>query len=278
MSTRQIDQLGIESIWDITRGAGVRVAVLDCGVLTSDALPRSRVEGIAANSGDEDATADSHGTSCGSLIASEAEDAMGVAPEAKLLSVQIMTSSDSLAAADVTRGFTRALERGCDVISCSFTLTRFGAQQKKIAALVREAHLRGIPVLAAHGNTFGEPAPFPEAVQHAIVVSAHDESLNVMPVNHNRWTDLFALGDELDVVNSEGLARRWEAGKTSGATALVAGAVALALAAVDAGKRVRVGMAMEGLLKASAAPFAGPDGESLLRLDAPRLVDSALAL
>jgi serine protease len=277
MATRQIEQLGIEGVWETSRGAGVRVAVLDCGVITSPALPPGRVEGVSASGGLEDATSDAHGTSCASLIASEEPDACGLAPEASLLSVQVMTARDSLAAVDVTRGLERALEQGCHVISCSFTLSRFGAQQKRIASLVRQAHLRGIPVIAAHGNTPGEPAPFPEAVQHAIVVSAHDQAFEVMRVNHNHWTDIFALGDEVDIVNGDGLARTW-VGNTSGATAIVAGAVALALAAVDEAKRARLGTAMDGLLKASALPLGtGAHGLPRFRLNVPALVESALA-
>lgn len=262
----------------MTRGAGVRVAVLDTGVRISDPLPQARITAVAANGGPPVATSDPHGTYCGALIASEKPDAEGVAPEAKLLSIQITTSSGSLSAAEVVRGLELALTLGCDVISCSFTLTKLGSKASAIADLVRNAHVNGIPVLAAHGNASGEPAPFPEQVAHAIAVSAHRANGRPLAVNFNQWTDVFCLGEKLTVVNGTGLTRTW-AGKTSGATALTAGVVALALAAVPKSRRVSVGMAVEGLLKATASSEAPqPDGSPILRVHPKRFVDAALSL
>jgi hypothetical protein len=80
------------------------------------------------------------------------------------------------------------------------------------------------------------------------------------------------------VVNGSGLTRTWP-GKTSGATALTAGVVALALAAVPKNQRVSVGMAIEGLLKATAANEAPQaDGSPVLRIQPKAFVDAALAL
>lgn len=275
---KQIGVLGIEKVWKVTRGDGVRVAVLDTGVLTSSALPTSRVETVAADGGEPESTADLHGTFCASLIASEKRDVEGVAPEANILSIQVTTDSAVLSVAEVVRGFELALDRGCDVISCSFTLARLGGKADALAEVVRAAHLRGVPVLAAHGNDAGEATPFPEEIQHAIVVSALRENGNPLPVKFNQWTDISCLGEKLAVVNGAGLTRTW-AGKTSGATALAAGVVALALAAVSSSERARVGMAVEGLLKSTASDGGvQSDGTPILQLDARELVQAAMNL
>lgn len=277
--SKQIRHLGIEKIWKSqTRGAGVRVAVLDTGVMTSSALPVGRVEAVAADGGSAAPCAEPHGTFCAALIGSEKPDAEGVAPEADLLSIQVTTDPDVISAAEVVRGLNLALSLGCDVISCSFTLAKLGGKADDLVEAVRSAHLRGIPVLAAQGNEFGVLAPFPEDVPHAIVVSALKESGAPMSVNFNRWTDVFCFGEKLTVVNGAGLTRTWP-GKTSGATALVAGVVALGLAAVPKGQRVRVGMAVEGLLKATASnEDAQSDGSPVLRLEPRKFVEAALAL
>jgi len=277
-SSQQIDVLGVEKIWKTTRGAGVRVAVLDTGVVPSDGLPASRVQAVGLDGGGAAPTADMHGTFCGSLIGSEERDAEGVAPEAKLLSIQITTASDSLAAADVVRGLRLALSLGCDVISCSFTLNRLGNSGADLADVVRQAHLSGIPVLTAHGNVAGEAAPFPEEIQHAIAISSHTRSGRPQQVNFNQWTDAFCLGDQLTVLNAAGMTRTW-AGKTSGATALVAGVVALALGAIPKSKRLKAGMAVEGLIKATATNGGSqPDGSPVLLVNAKRLVDAVIDL
>lgn len=68
---------------------------------------------------------------------------------------------------------------------------------------------------------------------------------------HTIWTDIFCLGDELDVVDGKGAPFVWR-GFSSGATAIVAGIVALALTPLPPAKRRTAGMALEGLLKATA--------------------------
>jgi subtilisin family serine protease len=272
----QIAHLDVEKVWRTTRGRGVRVAVLDSDVSTSVALPPSRVLRVGLDGGRPEPSGDSHGTFCASLIASEKRDAEGVAPEAKILSIQIATNAGAIPARSVSRGLALALALGCDVISCSFTLKNLRDQKDAIAELVRRAHLGGIPLLAAHGNTRSNTAPFPENVQHAIVVSAHGLNGRPLSVNANEWTDVASLGERLTVVNAAGLTRRW-AGKTSGATALVAGVVALGLAAVSKSKRERAGMAVEGLLKATATN-AHADGVPFLRINARKFVDAMLSL
>lgn len=270
----QIAYLQIEKLWQRTRGAGVRVAVLDSGVQTSAALPAKRVERLRADGQAPSPTADPHGTFCASLIASEKADTEGIAPEAKILSIQVSTASTNIAAANVASALALALARGCDVISCSFTLNKWGGKQQQILDLVRQAHLAGIPVLGAHGNTPGQVALFPETVPHAITVSANNDAGRPLAVNHNAWTDIFALGDRLHVVDTAGLRVAWP-GQTSGATAIVSGVVALCLSAVSKSKRARVGMAIEGLLKTTGTTMAS---STQRRINAQKLMDAVIAL
>lgn len=274
----QVEKLGLEKVWGRSRGAGVRVAVLDTGVSMSNALPPSRVQVMKADGGPSAPTADTHGTSSCSVVGSELADAEGAAPEAEVLAIQIATSADAIRAAEVVRGFERALTEGCDVISCSFTLHSWAGKKDAIANLVRQAHLAGIPVFASAGNVPSEPSLFPEEIQHAVVVSAHTTRNSAMAVRFNAWTDIFCLGDRLTVVNGSGLKRQWVGAKTSGATALVAGVSALALAAVSRTKRPKVGAALEGLLKATASRIPLPGGETGLRVDARKLVAAAMAI
>jgi membrane-anchored mycosin MYCP len=274
-TSNQVVRLGLEEVWRTTRGAGVRVAVLDTGAWTSAALPANRVQTMRADGGAPGPTTDPHGTFCGALVGSSAADAEGAAPEANLLAIQIATRSEDISAVDVTGGLERALAEGCDVISCSFTLQSWGGQAAAIQDLVRQAHSRGIPVLAAHGNAPDDATPFPEEAPQAIVVSAHDEHARVQAVKF-AVTDLFCLGDNLTVVNGSGQRRTWT-GLTSGATALLAGVVALGLAAVPEEKRVSAGMAVADLLKASGASMQLPDGVTALRVDARRFVAAARA-
>jgi subtilisin family serine protease len=272
MSSRasQIEFLELEPIWEQTRGQGVTVAVLDSGVWTSSALPEDRIETFAIGGGPQTPTSNSHGTNCASLIASAEDDAEGAAPEAKVLSIQLISSTGEVRAEDVARGLRFALDRGCDVISCSFVLPDMGSVRAELCDLSRRAHLNGVPLLVAAGNRPGLAADFPESVPHAIVVSACTAERRAMAVNFNRWTDAFALGEALDVVGDSAVTGQWQ-GETSGATALMSGVVALMLSTVPRAQRARIGIGVDGLIKLSGKALHGQAGGTALSVDAPAL-------
>jgi subtilisin family serine protease len=256
-SASQLQRLGIEPLWDKSRGAGVRVALLDGGVWTSNALPAERIETIHVNGGEQKPTSSPHGTWCASLIASSEEQCEGVVPEAHILSIQVIGDDGKVQPSAVVKGLTLALERGCDVISCSFVLPRLSSSKSLLLGLVRDAHLKGIPVFAAAGNQKGMPAEFPEMVQHAVVVSATTADDSAMDVNANQWTDIYAPGEGLEVVGDAAIPARWD-GQTSGATALMSGVAALMLASIPAAARPTIGQAIEGLIKLTGVPLSGP--------------------
>jgi subtilisin family serine protease len=275
----QVRQLGVRPLWDTTRGKGVRVAVLDSGVSTSEALPQERVEALAADGAEQRPPTDPHGTRCASLIASGLARGEGIAPEADLLGIQVCAASGAPLLPLVKLGFQLALAKECDVISCSFVLEQV---DDELHQLVRQAHLAGVPVIAAAGNIAQPALPplFPEAVQNAIVVSALDVDNVPLPMRVTTFTDIFALGQNLHVVEGDGLVTTWD-GATSGAAAITSGVVALALSLVTPQKRRRVGTLIDGLLKSSATRSPSPDGSGLpelLRINPARLLEQVQQL
>jgi hypothetical protein len=197
---------------------------------------------------------------------------MGVAPEARVLSVRVTTAGGAYTKSGLKRGLRVALDAGCDVISCSFTLPR---SDRELAELVREAHMKGVVVLAATGNKPSLDADFPHLVPHAVVVGAVDAQGKRMRGKVTEWTDVFSLGEKLDVASPNGSVKPWN-GQSSGATALVAGVVALALAPFSGAERVRRGQLVDGALKATATRSNSSDMPSgvLLRLDALAFIQS----
>jgi subtilisin family serine protease len=269
----QLQQLGIEPLWDKSRGAGVKIALLDSGVWTSSALPADRIETVHVSGGEQKPTTSPHGTWCASLIASAEDQCEGVAPEASILSIQVVGDDGKVPPSAVVKGLTLALERGCDVISCSFVLPRLSSSKSSLLDLVRDAHLKGIPVFAPAGNQKGMPAEFPEMVQHAVVVSATTADDSAMDVNANQWTDIYAPGEGLDVVGGDAIPARWD-GQTSGATALMSGVAALMLASIPAAARPAIGQAFEGLIKLTSDPLSGPAEGTARRVNPQALYDA----
>jgi subtilisin family serine protease len=232
----QIRRLGIEALWDQRgRGAGVRVAVLDAGMHEVAGLPGPRVARVDGSGGEQRRVVREHGTFCGSIIASQRRDAEGIAPEAELLSIQCVSSVDGQPRlGPVKQAFEHALAQQVDIISCSFVLPRI---DDPLRALLRDAHLAGCPVVVAAGNEPAARADFPEKLPDALVVSAIDRRDRPIRGKHTRWTDLWALGDGLDVCTRSGGRRRW-LGRSSGAAAIVAGVLALAWSPLSRAERI----------------------------------------
>lgn len=117
--------LGVRDAWNLgARGAGVRVAVIDSGLLTSHPdlvgqnnaeLSISFAEGVAW-----DQPQDTHGTAVSGLIAASDNGSgiVGVAPEAEI--VTILTSTDpGERAAGIVEAVRYAVDRGIEVVNIS---------------------------------------------------------------------------------------------------------------------------------------------------------------
>ena len=121
----------VEGAWRETRGAGVTVALIDDGVDIDHqefALPNKIVAPRDITLGVDDprpkrthpdpTLSDNHGTACaGVVVAAGIDQAVGVAPEAKLMPLRMVSGLGSRAEADA---FYWAARNGADVISCSW--------------------------------------------------------------------------------------------------------------------------------------------------------------
>lgn len=248
--------LGIDALHAITRGTGIRVAVLDSGVTPTDGLFSSlrsfSPRGHEIDSVDDDG----HGSACASLIASKDENAPGVAPDVELLSIPVSAGGNFIEQS-VKAAFLTARELGCQVISCSFTLL---SPSSATLEAIRQAANSGIVVVAASGNDPNRPAGFPELTPNVLVVGPYGRQRELLQSRFGTFTDVLAPGADLCVAGGPGLGGNF--GGSSGATAIVAGVVALVLAATKALGTAKVGLAIEGLAKATADMASG--GERLL--------------
>ena len=224
--------VGIPNFWKTTRGAGVRVALLDTGIaMNHPDLKDAILDGkdftrSASGWGD----VQGHGTHTAGTIAARdnATGCVGVAPEAKLLVGKVLGDNGSGSSAGVAAGILWAIDQKADLISMSL-----GSPQPdpRIKDAVEAALKAGIYVIAAAGNegpsldTIGYPAGFDGVVS----VGAIDPNRRPAQFSsRGRRLDIMAPGT--DIVSCwppNGLARL---SGTSMATPFVAGVVALILA------------------------------------------------
>ncbi len=100
------DLVDLPRIWQLTRGAGQRVAVIDTGVSPHPRLPDVVPGGDYVSTGDGAQDCDAHGTVVAGIIAAAADPDVdrfaGVAPEATVISIR-QSSSKFAPAGDRSR-------------------------------------------------------------------------------------------------------------------------------------------------------------------------------
>ncbi|MBS2552746.1 type VII secretion-associated serine protease mycosin [Catenulispora sp. NL8] len=170
-------RLDLSRVWPLTRGDGVKVAVIDTGV---DA-------GVPQLSGHVDAGADvigtagvgtldchGHGTAVAGIIAAQPAAGTGfagVAPGARIIPVRQSIGDSDGTAGTLALAIRRAADLGSGVINTSLvSLT----STPELRAAVEYAQGRGAVIVAAAGNQqqSGDPRTYPAAYPGVIAVAA----------------------------------------------------------------------------------------------------------
>ncbi|WP_218896866.1 type VII secretion-associated serine protease mycosin [Micromonospora purpureochromogenes] len=214
----------------ICQGDGVIVAVPDTGVdqhpdLRGNLLPGLDV--ITGGSGDGRADRDGHGTSMAGLIAAHGRGknvgAIGVAPRAKILPIFDSPPNGDGEPDALATAIEYAISHGADVISISSG----GGSSDQLVQAIRKALVSNIVVVAAAGNRPEDSyVGYPASEPGVLAVGGVDRSGMRAAVS--------VTGPEIDVaapavdIYSTSIDGKYSKGLgTSGATAIVAGAVAL---------------------------------------------------
>ncbi len=214
--------------WDTTRGAGVVVAVIDTGVdvghpdLNGNVWTNSReASGTPGVDDDGNGFVDDahgwsfwddvpevtdgpgHGTHVAGIIAAQdnnAEGIVGIAPDAKIMPLQVFSPTDQVQITDVytlTRALVYATENGADVINNSWSLCGDGScgSAPVVETAIREAHQAGIVVVMSSGNSASNIRNFsPQNMPEVIVVGASTPTDTRADFSNNGQIDLVAPG------------------------------------------------------------------------------------
>jgi subtilisin family serine protease len=241
-----LDQYGIRSAWSTTEGKGITIAVIDTGVDGSVSDLAGAVKGGVDYSGQGasngqkpvgDASERNHGTMVASLAAgrgaADAAGLIGVAPQASILSISIgfgatATNSDE----QIAEAVTWAVDHGANVINMSLTRNTLAWPASWDKAFLY-AMQHNVVVVAAAGNRgsgtseVGAPATMPGVLTVAGV--DRNEKASVDASAQGITIGVSAPSEQLLGAVPGGGYVQWEG--TSGATPIVAGVVALVMAA-----------------------------------------------
>ncbi len=216
---------GAQSVWNVTTGSGIVVAVIDSGVQNDHPDLQnqiwSNVDEICENGKDDDGNGyiddcrgwdfvtdtpqtyhspmeDRHGTHVAGIIAAQNNNSgsVGIAPGAKIMPLRFIAGTQGRTD-DALEAIAYAVNNGADVINVSW-----GSPEPSQALhdQISWAVSKGVVVVIAAGNQSADLGsrpfyPAADAPQGAIVVASHDADGGLSPFsNTGRRVDLSAPG------------------------------------------------------------------------------------
>jgi len=246
-----LGMLDAEAAWQVTKGAGVTVAVIDSGVnpdvsdLAGSVITGPDYTGVTTSPASKNWGV--HGTWMASLIAGHGHEGgfsgvIGVAPEARILSIRVIPDRgdphyhryerepETVIQQSLADGIRYAVSHGAQVISMSIG---YSAPSATVRAELQQAYDHGVVVLASAGNSGGPsdrdgeaPESFPANYPGVISVGAVNQDGAVAGFSSdNLSVQVAAPGVSVPAQGRD--SQYWLVSGTSPACALVAGVAAL---------------------------------------------------
>ncbi|MFI9305289.1 type VII secretion-associated serine protease mycosin [Streptomyces triculaminicus] len=235
-----LDAMRAEEIWQISKGKGITVAVVDTGVESSLANLEGRVlegKSFSETPGNAHTDPNNHGTLIAEMIAGTGagdNNAFGLAPGATILPLRVANGSDSPNAASAERAFSSqvsaairyAADSQARVINVSMGSQ---ASDEQLAQAVQYALSKGKIIFASVGNSGNaeNDVEYPAALPGVIGVAAVNREIRATEESqYGPQVDLAAPGEDMVSVCANGTDICTSHG-TSDATALASASAAL---------------------------------------------------
>lgn len=242
------DSIHVAQAWQEheTLGAGSVVAVIDSGVFVDNPEIADNIwedgqghRGFNAETLTYDATpVSNHGGNVAGIVAASAGKShalVGVAPEAKIMAINVSQSPKQILASSVITGMNYAIKNGADIITMSLSTT---SSFEALRTACTAAHNAGVTVFASAGNTnpAGRSASnikcYPAAYDTVIGVMAFGQNEKLCNFSNydttGNYYEVAAPGDKiLGLPMNENFTGVTAVSGTSQATPIVAGLAAL---------------------------------------------------
>jgi len=169
-----IKKVKADSVWNLSNGTGVKVAVLDTGIGLHDDL--SILGGVSfVDNNYHDSYG--HGTKIAGVIAAllNNEGLVGVAPNVNLYSVKIMQGPTG-DLSNAIAGIEWIIDNNMDIVSMSFGFESYSQIFKEV---LEEAYDNGILLVAASGNEGTDNILYPAKYSSVIAVGASTQDDNI---------------------------------------------------------------------------------------------------
>ncbi|WP_186725513.1 S8 family serine peptidase [Planomicrobium sp. CPCC 101110] len=224
-----LPKIQMPKAWDTTKGSSaITVAVIDNGVQVSHPdLKGKIVSPYNAVTGGTTFSAQPHGTHVAGIIAASInkKGVAGVAPNVKIMPVNVFQTSGGAYAYDVAVGIIYAADKGANVINMSLGGYNYSYVQDVATTYAKS---KGVTIVAAAGNDDTSTLTYPASLPSVIGVSATNSSDRITGFsNYGSHIDLAAPGQ--DIYSSVSGSSYMNMSGTSMASPVVAGVAALVL-------------------------------------------------
>jgi len=194
-----------EQAWDVTTGAGVKIAVLDTGIVYGgldgvNLCASGAYDVVNDDANPVDGSELSHGTHVSGTIAqitsfdqiTPTTGAAGLAPSACVMAIKVLDDTGSGSFADIAEGIYRAINGGAQVINMSLGVNaRSGmTSDALIDPALDAAHQAGVTVVAASGNDGHRKNVSYPAIYHTVIAVGATDYRNKLTRYSNRGTGL----------------------------------------------------------------------------------------
>ncbi len=172
-----VTMVNAPAVWSKTRGAGVRVAVLDTGISMYHPDRGNVVSSVSFVTDEAVEDFHGHGTHTSGTIAAADNDigVVGVAPQADLLIAKVLDNTGSGETSWVISGIEWAVNNNAKVISMSLGTDDYSAA---LDTACSNALAAGTLLVAAAGNENVSTPSYPAALPSVISVMAVDQNKN----------------------------------------------------------------------------------------------------
>ncbi len=179
----------VPSSWTSTKGKCITCLVIDTGHPSHPDLDNNVEAGQNFVSGEGILDENGHQTHCTGVICAKDNQigVVGVAPEAKCISVKALGKNGKGTWEDVEKALDFAIQRKPDIVSMSLGSP---SAVKGVHDKIKTFYEMNIPVVCAAGNSGDAGVGYPAAFDETIAVAAYDEQGNV--------PDFSARGDKVE--------------------------------------------------------------------------------
>lgn len=154
--------ISVSQAWSYATGRGIKVAIVDQGIDMNHQDLQDNIYSLSYDTEKKTSPSKvygSHGTHCAGIVAAVRNNGIqvvGVAPDAKLMSVSNSLSSSTNLESNLANGINWAWRNGADVISCSWWCSKNELLEDAIdSAVTKGREGKGCVFVKSAGNTYG---------------------------------------------------------------------------------------------------------------------------